>query len=697
MPPGGMKAADLAEILNPVAPTEDQHRAMMERQARARAEIEALEVPVVSRMGSAYKKICVLGKGSFGSALLCQTAEPGQVVVKVASAPLRDKTQRFNAKRELWAMQRVQHPNVVRLIEVWAEDGAGGEVLHIAMEFCDSKDLQKAIDERNKHPDSVAFKRRVGQLVREAVAALKETDRSDLRYIPNRQWSNLIICGGNPMGGSTDEEALALSRLHAELNQVIEMAYRRALDEGLRPASFPLAQVESWLVQMLWGLHHLHTKARALHRDVKPENMFLTGSGRVLKIGDFGFAGVAATIGGQCVTNLGTPLYQAPEMTGMDPYTDRVDTFGCGVAMYSLLSGSMPWTGVVPGLKFDEHAQVDDPVWGALARTPSRILLRRQICGLSVLPPKLPAELAEPGLFGVVNSMLMKAPGVRPTVGQVLRCQRVRPVARLIIAALHGADPDAFDPFADFEGEAAVCEWPDGGDEDPAPRAGGDAVLGNALNPADRVGCIAGPDGTFRWVTSHPTAEVYHGRGNFTVRVREHMDPESKCVGKMPADGFIEVVEKRKDPATGLVWYRVLGSSGKPVGWCISRLVQEIHGCQAEVFDRVPENQIHRCAREALNSGYGIPCSAAGSRAAVARDLRKAVAELSQRYWDPTTEALGRVEFCCSADDDFPTPDRFSRTAMPDVCTGKPTMMLPPPAMTPDEAYDQGTGCSHFR
>lgn len=79
-----------------------------------------------------------------------------------------------------------------------------------------------------------------------------------------------------------------------------------------------------------------------MHRDLKPENLLLDADNNV-KIADFGLSNVMED-GDFLRTSCGSPNYAAPEVISGSLYAGpEVDVWSCGVILYALLCGSLPF------------------------------------------------------------------------------------------------------------------------------------------------------------------------------------------------------------------------------------------------------------------------------------------------------------------------------------------------------------------
>ncbi len=98
--------------------------------------------------------------------------------------------------------------------------------------------------------------------------------------------------------------------------------------------------------QLCDGLYCVHSHAPSIvHRDVKPENIFLHRpklATLVVKLIDFGIAGV---FGQACDRRtVGTPRYMAPEQILGEPTSPQTDIYTMAVVVYEMLTGRFPWT-----------------------------------------------------------------------------------------------------------------------------------------------------------------------------------------------------------------------------------------------------------------------------------------------------------------------------------------------------------------
>jgi serine/threonine protein kinase len=147
-----------------------------------------------------------------------------------------------------------------------------------------------------------------------------------------------------------------------DLRDAIDKDLLKTLDEKL-----------DVLEGVLAALEYAHAKG-VVHRDIKPANIHL-GSGRQVKIMDFGLARVSTSEMTQDGIVLGTPNYMSPEQALGDKVDGRSDVFSTGAVLYELLTGHKPFEAdSTPSVLFQVVHRQPPPVRRWTADVPTAIV-----------------------------------------------------------------------------------------------------------------------------------------------------------------------------------------------------------------------------------------------------------------------------------------------------------------------------------
>ena len=106
-------------------------------------------------------------------------------------------------------------------------------------------------------------------------------------------------------------------------------------------SSLPMGEAIDIMLQLAAALNYAH-KHGIVHRDVKPDNIYLMGDGTI-KLGDFGIAQSNTKFSSENNEIVGSVYYLAPEITTGKAATPQSDIYAAGVTFFELITGHAPF------------------------------------------------------------------------------------------------------------------------------------------------------------------------------------------------------------------------------------------------------------------------------------------------------------------------------------------------------------------
>lgn len=248
-------------------------------------------------LSSRFVLLRKLGSGGFGAVFeALDRVRDERVALKKLVRMDPAAIHRF--KQEFRALAEVRHPNLVRLHELFGDDGEW----YLTMDLVDGDDLHGWL--------------RGGSSPRHTEAAAAQV--------------------ANAATQPLDEHTTAPSTSAPPPSSPPPKSLPWRLDEERIRLVFP---------QIALGVQALH-EARWLHRDLKPSNAMVTTDGRAVLL-DFGLVASTQADAQPSLDHevIGTPTYMSPEQACDGPVTAASDWYAVGVMLYEALTGSAPFTG----------------------------------------------------------------------------------------------------------------------------------------------------------------------------------------------------------------------------------------------------------------------------------------------------------------------------------------------------------------
>lgn len=229
-----------------------------------------------------YDALEVIGKGSYGTVRKVQKKSSGEILVrKEIEYNSMNNQERNQLISELRILRELNHPNIVKYFR--HDHIMQKKSIHIYMEYCDGGDLAQVISNFRKNKEMVPEE-----------------------FI----WQVLV------------QTLFALHRCHYGIDAKKVNLFSNSVDDK-EPT--------------------IDSETVVIHRDIKPDNIFMLNSGKSIKLGDFGLAKMLTSQNDFAKTYVGTPYYMSPEVLMDNPYSPVCDIWSLGCVLFELCTLQPPF------------------------------------------------------------------------------------------------------------------------------------------------------------------------------------------------------------------------------------------------------------------------------------------------------------------------------------------------------------------
>ncbi|MFO0597312.1 MAG: serine/threonine-protein kinase [Myxococcaceae bacterium] len=327
-----------------------------------------------------YRVLETLGSGGVGTVYRAIDRRSGDVAALklLSTGPALDPKAARRLAREFETLQRLSHPNVVKVYDTGVFQGYP----YLAMELVEGLTLRHYLSLTEEDLASDAALHRAILAVRNAGTEKPESEESDAADEEDEDAHSGVFSLANYNDEAPSEEfhsgsddsyesgadsvrrladmvdepdtAMSMSeevKLPFDLPAPVERPIGVKLSEGeLTRLNTPerVGRLKDAMLQLCEALAYIHGYG-LIHRDLKPSNV-MVDEDRTVRLMDFGLAkyisdDAAVTADGRLV---GTFRYMAPEQILGEKLDTRTDLYSLGVILYELLSGRPPFEAKTP-------------------------------------------------------------------------------------------------------------------------------------------------------------------------------------------------------------------------------------------------------------------------------------------------------------------------------------------------------------
>lgn len=261
-----------------------------------------------------------------------------------------------NVMREISILQRLKHPNIVNLFEVINDEE--DDYIYLVMEYLSGGSVL------SKQQSSVCLEEPIARTYFVDIASGLEYRTSLFLNYALTLAKRDLIAPLSKLANDANPLRLCLQFLptvHTTRTAMVSLEIKPTNRASLFLHRIFIAFLPSSASFILSLVHANHV----IHRDIKPDNIVLTGDGKVAKICDFSVSHVFEDGDDRLSSSAGAPAFLAPELVSVrgQSHGKATDIWALGVTLFYFVFGTCPFLGMsIPAIyERIQHQELEFP------------------------------------------------------------------------------------------------------------------------------------------------------------------------------------------------------------------------------------------------------------------------------------------------------------------------------------------------